>query len=61
MPEHRRDPTIAAICLLLRFRDERLDEHLAKLLELLRAPDFIGEERQAYDVEKVVIELVGLI
>lgn len=40
-------------------RKIRLHEHLAKLFELLRTPDFLGEQGELYDMEKLVVELMG--
>ena len=37
------------------------DEHLAELLELLRAPDLFREEGKLHGMEELVVELVRLL
>ena len=44
----------------LLWRRVRSDEHLAEVLEFCRATDLLGKERELYDVEKFIVELVRL-
>ena len=39
----------------------RLHKHLAELLQFLRPADLLREQRQLYDVEELVVELVCLV
>lgn len=39
----------------------RLNEHLAKVFQLLRATDFLCEQRELNDMEEFVVEFVGFV
>jgi len=38
-----------------------LNEHLTKLFQLLRAADFLGEQRELDDMEEFIVEFVSFV
>jgi hypothetical protein len=47
--------------LVLLWRYVRLNEHLAKLFQLLRATDFLREQRKLDNMEEFVVKFVGFV